>query len=159
MQGNIWGWATWPRCFPVQPSHKAVGMWFSQTQCLQFLTDKITKTCNSNINIIWAIFKTDESRPPLPLRKVEGRLGLSGVCDSTTNQQGIRKHVMPPTSLGFPMSRTQICDRRHLCTTQGHWFCPDTFQVGKLGSPLTLTYYVHLKVPFPLINVCYLICQ
>lgn len=119
----------------------------------------LTKTCNSNINIIWAIFKTDEFRPPLPLRKVEGRLGLSGVCDSTTNQQGIRKHVMPPTSLGFPMSRTQIWDRRHLRTTQGHWFCPDTFQVGILGSPLTLTYYVHLSwrplSPLPL-NKCML---
>lgn len=55
MQGNIGGWTTWPRCFPVQPSHKAVGMCFSQMQCLQFFTDKI-KTLLKHVNRILILF-------------------------------------------------------------------------------------------------------
>lgn len=52
MQGNIGGWTTWPRCFPVQPSHKAVGMCFSQMQCLQFFTDKIKTLLKHVIRIL-----------------------------------------------------------------------------------------------------------
>lgn len=110
IQGNIGGWTTW---LGVSLSSRHTKRWACvlvrrNATILYGQNQNLTETCNSNINIIWAIFKTDESRPPLPLKKVEGMLGLSEVCDSTTNQQGIRKHVMPPTSLGSPMSRTQI---------------------------------------------------
>lgn len=69
VQGDIGGgggwWHTWPRCFPVQPSQKAMGMCFSQTQCLQFYTDKIDNKVKHVIQILilWGHIQ-DESGAP-----------------------------------------------------------------------------------------------
>lgn len=103
MQGNIGGWTTWPRCFPVQPSHKAVGMCFSQTQCLQFFTDKI-KTSLKHVIRILILFGPYSRRmsfaPPSTSQKGGGEARSVWICDSTTNKPGIRKHAS--YLLGFP---------------------------------------------------------